>query len=164
MVSRRVSGTRYRLAVSHRASPGRGGSWGLPPGSLSKLQATLGNDYIRQKPKAQMKCRQHWALLVQEAPVPPQQTVVPPVPGPSAQIRFVLSVQHCSLVEQTSPNDRGRQRGHRRPRLRFRLLLLFLLRLWASVSLERAVSPTTATVDAAAAPSADLRVLRLLLA
>ncbi len=105
-----------------------------------------------------MKCRQHWALLVQEAPVPPQQMVSPPVPGARAQILFVLSVQHCSLVVQSDPAARGRQRSQRLRRLRFRL------RFRASASLESAVSPTTATVDAAAAPSADLSVLRLVLA
>jgi hypothetical protein len=90
---------------------------------------------------------------VQGAPVPPQQMVLVPLPGPSAQILFVLSVQHCSLVVQKSPAARGRHRLHRRRRLR----------LAASVSPESAASPTSATVDAVAAPNADLRVVRRVL-
>ena len=102
------------------------------------------------------KCRQHCELAVHEAPVPPQQMVLVPLPAPSAQIRSVLSAQHCSFVEQNSPAARGVHRGHRRRRFRLRFL--------ASASPERAASPKSATADAAAAPTADLRVVRRVLA
>ena len=116
-------------------------------------QRLLGDDYMRQNPDTHVKCRQHSELTEHEAPVPPQQMVSVPEPEPSAQIRFVLSVQQCTLVVQSDPAVRGWHCGHRRCRLRF----------LASVSPERAASPTTATVDATAAPTADLRVVRRVL-
>ncbi len=97
-----------------------------------------------------MKCRQQLELLVQAAPVPPQQMVFVPLPEPCAQIRFVVFVQHCSLVVQASPAARGRHRLHRLRRLR----------LAASASPDSAAIPTSAAVDATAAPNADLRVAR----
>jgi hypothetical protein len=66
---------------------------------------------MRQNPDWQVKCRQQSVLKLQLDPVPRQQTVVVPVPGPSAQIRFVLSAQHCRLLPHTEPSGRGLHRS-----------------------------------------------------
>ena len=70
------------------------------------------------------------------------------------QILFVSFVQHCLLFVQSDPAPCGLHRLHLFRRLRF----------FASASPNSAASPTTATVEAAAVPSADLRVLRRVLA
>ena len=113
-----------------------------------------GRDYGRQTPTTHEKCRQQWLSLAHEAPFPPQQMVVLPPPGATEQIRFVSFVQHCLLLLQSEPAACGLHRLHR----------LHRLRCCASASFDSAPSPTTATVDAATAPNADLRVVRRVLA
>jgi hypothetical protein len=111
---------------------------------------------MRQTPETHWKWWQQSALIEHGTPVALQHTVWVALGVFNAQIRFVVFVQHCSLVAQASPSPRARQRRHRRRRRRSRLA--------ASVSPDRAASPTSATVDAAAAPTADLSVVRRVLA
>jgi hypothetical protein len=113
-----------------------------------------GDHVMRQNPELHWKWWQQSALIEQATPVPLQHTVVVALGVFNAQIRFVSFVQHWSFLEQASPNPRPRQRRHRRRRRRSA----------ASASPDRAASPTSARVDAAAAPTADLSVVRRVVA
>jgi hypothetical protein len=74
-------------------------------------------------------------------------------PGATEQILLVSLVQHCLLVVQSDPGACGLHRLRRLHRFRF----------LASASSVSVASAKTATVEAAA-PSAELRVVRRVLA
>ena len=68
---------------------------------------------MRQNPEVHWKWWQQSALIEHGTPFPLQHVVCVALGVFNAQIRFVVFVQHCSLVEQASPSDRGRHRLHR---------------------------------------------------